>query len=81
MWREETSHSALPDLWTAAAVCAAIATGMFTTEEGRSREEEGVSGLISWSALLMSQDLYPCFGQGLTPRGYIKTIPDTWPRS
>jgi hypothetical protein len=28
MWREETSHGALPDLWTAAVVCTPAAGGM-----------------------------------------------------
>ena len=39
MWREETSHGALPDLWTAEAVCTSVAGGMFTVEEGHSREQ------------------------------------------
>ena len=43
MWREETNHGALPDLWTAEAVCTSVAGGMFTVEEGHSRGAVGYS--------------------------------------
>jgi hypothetical protein len=80
MWREETSHGALPDLWTAAAVRTPAAGGIVTTEEDSSPKGRRVSGLPRGLALLMCQDFAPVSGHVLTPRGYIKTLPGTWAR-
>jgi hypothetical protein len=46
MWREETSHGALPDLWTATAVCTPAAGGMLTTGEGYSRRSGGMKNQL-----------------------------------